>query len=70
MLTWISNSWSEEFSNIHFVKVDVDVATDVARDYAIQAMPTFMVFKDGQKVDGMVGANVPKLQRMIEEYNP
>ena len=33
-----------------FVKVDVDRAQDIAREYRITGMPTFMIFKEGKQV--------------------
>ncbi|MCB9831209.1 MAG: thioredoxin [Planctomycetes bacterium] len=40
-------------------KCDVDEAGDVAARYGIMSVPTIIFFKDGQKVDTMVG-NQPK----------
>ena len=36
--------------NVVFLKVDVDEAEDVAAEYNISAMPTFVFLKDGKKV--------------------
>ncbi|KXL42729.1 hypothetical protein M433DRAFT_71428 [Acidomyces richmondensis BFW] len=33
-----------------FAKVNVDQAQDIARQYGISAMPTFMFFKEGKQV--------------------
>ncbi|EMC97204.1 hypothetical protein BAUCODRAFT_442650 [Baudoinia panamericana UAMH 10762] len=33
-----------------FVKVNVDQAQDIARQYGVSAMPTFMFFKEGKQV--------------------
>jgi thioredoxin 1 len=33
-------------------------------------MPTFLFFKDGEKVDEFVGANPPALLNMLKQYNP
>lgn len=35
---------------LEFAKVNVDHAQDVAREYGISAMPTFMFFKNGKQV--------------------
>ena len=39
-----------KMDNVVFLKVDVDEAEDVAGEYNISAMPTFVFLKDGKKV--------------------
>ena len=39
-----------KMDNVVFLKVDVDEAEDVAAEYNISAMPTFVFLKDGKKV--------------------
>lgn len=34
---------------VAFLKVDVDTAEDVAQEYGVSAMPTFLFFKNGEK---------------------
>ena len=48
-------------------KLDVDQNPAVVERYGIQAMPTLLVFKDGNVVDARIGA-VPKaeLARLLE----
>ncbi|RDL31979.1 Thioredoxin [Venustampulla echinocandica] len=58
--------FSEEFPNIRFVKVDVDEVPDVAQELGIRAMPTFIVFKNGEKDKEIVGANPVALRAAIE----
>ncbi|KAF4339667.1 thioredoxin [Fusarium beomiforme] len=60
---------SESVDTIHFIKVDVDVAEDVSQEYGIRAMPTFMLFKDGEKVDEVVGADPGKLEKLVQNYS-
>jgi len=50
-----------------FAKVDVDDAAEIAEEYGIQAMPTFLLFANGMKVDSMSGANEAKLREMISK---
>lgn len=41
---------SKEYTNVVFIKVDVDECEDVASDYNISCMPTFILIKNGSKV--------------------
>lgn len=41
---------------IKFVQVNIDHAPEVARQFAVSAVPTLLVFKDGKVVDTLVGA--------------
>jgi len=60
---------SKEFTNVVFLKVNVDDNTEVAEELGISAMPTFLMFKNSSKVDELVGANEGKLREMIQKYN-
>lgn len=41
---------------VSFVKVDVDKFKDLSTKFNIKGMPTFLFFKDGQKIDSFSGA--------------
>ncbi|KAM4067303.1 thioredoxin domain-containing protein [Hirsutella rhossiliensis] len=56
---------SEQFKDIVFVSVDVDKVAPVAQKYGVRAMPTFIMFKDGNKCDDMMGANKVGLEDKI-----
>ncbi|PMD36105.1 putative thioredoxin [Hyaloscypha variabilis F] len=59
--------FSEEFTGAHFVKLDVDEVPDVAQELGIRAMPTFLIFKNADKVKEIVGANPKALLAAIKE---
>lgn len=44
---------------VKFVKVDVDENQELAGQFGIRSIPTLLFFKDGEKVDQIVGS-VPK----------
>ena len=47
---------SAEFKNVTFYKVDVDENSELASQYSIFSIPTFVIFKDGQIVEQFSGA--------------
>lgn len=57
---------SEQITDAKFVKVDVDEVTDVAAECGVRAMPTFMIFRKGEKVSEVVGANPAALKAAVE----
>jgi len=54
---------------VKVVKLNTDENPGVASEYGIRSIPTLMIFKEGQRVDMVVGA-VPKttLSNTIEKY--
>lgn len=51
----------EYAGKVKIMKLNTDENPDIASKYKIMGIPTLMFFKDGQKVDQVVGA-VPKPQ--------
>ncbi|CAF0805671.1 unnamed protein product [Brachionus calyciflorus] len=60
---------SNEYPTVQFLKVDVDELSDVAGDAGVRAMPTFMVYVNGEKVDELVGASKDKLNEIVKKYS-
>ncbi|KAI8903770.1 thioredoxine 2 [Gorgonomyces haynaldii] len=60
--------FSETYTSIKFIKVDVDDVPEVAEAAGIRAMPTFQLFKDGKMVEEVVGADPNKLEAIIKKY--
>lgn len=60
---------SQYEGQVKVVKVNTDENPQVASQYGIRSIPTLMIFKDGQKVDMVVGA-VPKttLSQTLEKH--
>jgi len=59
---------NEYKDRVDFYKIDVDEVPEVAQELNVRAMPTFMFFKDGQKVDEVVGANTKALRDTIQKH--
>ena len=60
---------SEKFPTIQFFKVDVDEANDVAEQFSVESLPTFVFIKGGEVVDRLMGANAARLQELIAEWS-
>ncbi|KXH41410.1 ankyrin repeat protein [Colletotrichum nymphaeae SA-01] len=63
----VRHSQNEKYKGIHFVKIDVDEVPDVSQELGIRAMPTFMIFKNKEKSQEIVGANPVALEKAIIE---
>ncbi|CAK7331452.1 unnamed protein product [Dovyalis caffra] len=59
-----------KFTDVQFAKIDVDELPDVAQEFGVRAMPTFVLVKKGNEVDRVVGAKKEELQRKIEKHRP
>uniref|UniRef100_A0A8C5LN11 Thioredoxin domain-containing protein n=1 Tax=Leptobrachium leishanense TaxID=445787 RepID=A0A8C5LN11_9ANUR len=59
---------SKDFPNAEFYKVDVDDLSDVAEQCGIRAMPTFIFYKNGQRIDDLRGANTTELKAKIKRH--
>ncbi|KUL88823.1 hypothetical protein ZTR_03472 [Talaromyces verruculosus] len=60
--------FSETYTNVRFLQVDVDKQQQIARDLGVTAMPTFILFKNGKPLpDRIRGANVRALENAIKQ---
>ncbi|CZT14767.1 related to Thioredoxin-1 [Ramularia collo-cygni] len=57
--------FSDKHTNVRFYKLDVDEVPEVAQEVGVRAMPTFMIYKDGEKINEVVGANPPAVESAI-----
>ncbi|CAF1081669.1 unnamed protein product [Adineta ricciae] len=62
---WSSGDYKD---NVVFLKCDVDQAEAVSQEFNVEAMPTFVFFKDGKEVHRVVGANVDQLKADIDKH--
>lgn len=62
------HAMSSKYSDVDFVKIDVDELNDVAKEFGVQAMPTFVLLKQGKEVARVVGAQSAELEKKIENH--
>ncbi|UCE20543.1 MAG: thioredoxin [Gemmatimonadota bacterium] len=60
--------------DVKFCRLNVDEYQDIAREYAVQRIPTILLFLNSQVVDSMSGALpkkilTQKLKGLIQEHN-
>ncbi|EPX72983.1 cytosolic thioredoxin Trx1 [Schizosaccharomyces octosporus yFS286] len=61
------DQFSKTYSDAEFIKVDVDELSEIAAEAGVHAMPSFFLYKNGQKIAEVVGANPAKLEAAIKE---
>lgn len=45
----------------------MDEVPEAAQEGGVSAMPTFLFFKNGEKVETVVGANLKKIEEALEK---
>ncbi|XP_070168515.1 thioredoxin-2 [Polyergus mexicanus] len=59
---------SKEIQDVIFLKVDVDECEDIAAEYEITSMPTFIFIKEGKVLETFSGANFDRLKNTIQKH--
>lgn len=61
----------EQLSNskphVNFGKVNVDTSKDILSEFPVRCMPTFMFFKNGQKIETFEGADINAIMRLVSD---
>jgi len=52
----IFSRMAKKYDQVRFARVNVDNSQDVAKKFNVQSIPTFIMFKNGQVAQQMVGA--------------
>ena len=53
---------------VTFVKTDIDVAEDIAKDLDVRSMPTFFLFHHGKVVGIVSGANTGAIIDLLDKH--
>ncbi|KAL9098486.1 MAG: hypothetical protein Q9163_005860 [Psora crenata] len=60
--------FSNQYPAARFYKIDVDELPDIAQELGVRAMPTFVVFKNGEKINEVVGANPKAIEAAVVKH--
>lgn len=58
-----------KYSNVTFLKCNIDDNREIALKYKIESIPAFILFQDGIEKDRLVGANKVKMEAMVSNLN-
>jgi len=66
----IFESLEKQYPKIKFARVNVDQNQNISRKFAVQSIPTFIMFKSGQIVDKMMGAvGAPGIHMICKKHS-
>nr|XP_056705489.1 glutaredoxin-3 [Euleptes europaea] len=59
---------SKEHPRVTFVKLEAEAVPEVSEKYEITSVPTFLFFKNSQKIDRLDGAHAPELTKKVQRH--
>lgn len=66
MMGHVLEQMSAEDPSLRIAKIDIDAEPELAQQFGIMAVPTFIAFKNGRAVETAVGGQTPKtLKEML-----
>ena len=66
----IFESLEKQYPNVKFARVNVDQNQNISRKFAVQSIPTFIMFKSGQIIDKMMGAvGAPGIHMICKKHS-
>lgn len=68
MIEPVLKEMAKDMDDVVFLKVDVDECDDIAEEYSITAMPTFVYHKSQANVSELQRANIDKLTALEAEH--
>lgn len=66
--SWVQQM-SDKYNDLHFVTVDVDDVKEVAKQYNIITMPTFIVLQDTREKERASGAIKSRIEALFHKYS-
>ena len=69
MIAPIIDELSEEMKEIKFTKINVDSNQRISRKYRVSNIPCLIIFKEGQEVGRVIGAQpIEEIREKIKNY--
>ena len=66
----IFESLAKEYPNVKFARVNVDQNQNISTKFAVQSIPTFIMFKSGKIIDKMMGAvGAPGIHMICKKHS-
>nr|KAF6456211.1 glutaredoxin 3 [Rousettus aegyptiacus] len=59
---------AREHPQVSFVKLEAEAVPEVSEKYEISSVPTFLFFKNSQKIDRLDGAHAPELTKKVQRH--
>ncbi|KAH0623648.1 hypothetical protein JD844_006630 [Phrynosoma platyrhinos] len=59
---------AKEHPRVTFVKLEAEAVPEVSEKYEITSVPTFLFFKNSQKIDRLDGAHAPELTKKVQRH--
>jgi thioredoxin 1 len=63
-------SLAEKHKDCVFCSVDIEDCPDIADEYGIDKLPTFLIYKNKENCDEYVGGSESKMKEIIEKILP
>lgn len=69
MMKPVIEKYASDHDEVKVMSVDVDKFPDIASNYNVMSIPTFIMFKDGEPVGSKNGAmSAADLEKWVESY--
>ena len=59
-------AYADKYPSVNFYKIDVDALEELTMYAGVNCMPTFQLYKGGEHVDTLEGADAVALENMIK----
>ncbi|XP_019414780.1 PREDICTED: thioredoxin H2-like [Lupinus angustifolius] len=64
----VIRQFAAKYTDVEFIKLDVDVLMEVAQTFQVQAIPSFILMKKGKVVEKVMGPKREELHKLIEKH--